>query len=111
MGVDASELRRLAADFRAVKVRTDAERAVRTAARDIESAAKSLAPTRTGALRGSISSDIDGLTAEVGPTEFYGVFVEEGTSKMAPQPFLDPATDRALPRFYADLERIAGGVL
>jgi HK97 gp10 family phage protein len=52
---------------------------VQTGALLIESEARSLAPRDTGRLQGSIHSRISGLTAEVGPTVAYGLFVEKGT--------------------------------
>ena len=50
---------------------------------------------RTGRLRGSISwrlgEDEAGLFADIGTSVTYGVYVEKGTSRMAPRPFLVPA--------------------
>ena len=66
--------------------------------------AQQKAPVDTGALKGSISADVDGLSFEVGPTVEHGLYQELGTSEMAPQPFLGPAFDQALP----EITRAAG---
>lgn len=75
----------------------------------IESLAKQAAPVRTGNLRNSISFDVsaDGLTAEIGPTASYAPFLEYGTSRMAPRPFLMPAAEAVQPQFEAALEQVA----
>ncbi|MGN7250053.1 HK97-gp10 family putative phage morphogenesis protein [Arthrobacter sp. SAFR-014] len=99
----SDDLRRLSADL-ARAARTTGQRAqivVRKTAKDIEATAKNLVPVDTGNLKGSIgTSDLrtvgrsGSLSAEIGPTANYGVFVEQGTSRMAPQPFMGPAADR-----------------
>lgn len=52
---------------------------------------------RTGRLRGSITwrlgEDLNGVYADVGSNVFYAPFVELGTSRMAPRPFLVPALE------------------
>ena len=62
--------------------------------------AKEIAPKgATGNLRRSINSTFTAggggseATAEIGPTVFYGRFVEHGTSRMSPRPYLAPAAD------------------
>lgn len=72
-----------------------ASKLVTTTARKIRDDARGLAPVDTGALRQSIIYRSHGpFAASIGPTARHGLFVERGTSKMAPQPFLGPATDR-----------------
>jgi HK97 gp10 family phage protein len=73
--------------------------ALRKTAADIERDAKILAPVDTGDLENSISTTIydGGLSAEIGPTAEYGLYVEVGTSTMPPQAFLGPASDRHIP--------------
>jgi len=55
----------------------------------------------TGRLWSSITADFrdDGLTGEVGPTVFYGKYLELGTSRMAPRPFMEPALEQNEPGF------------
>lgn len=74
--------------------------AVRRTAYAIERDAKVLCPVDTGALRNSISTSFEGdgrfrgITAEIGPTAEYGLYVEEGTSRMSGQPYLGPSYDK-----------------
>jgi HK97 gp10 family phage protein len=50
------------------------------------------APVDTGFLRDNISvSESDDTHAVVTSDAEYSIFVEEGTSKMSPQPFMQPA--------------------
>lgn len=115
ISVDASELNKLAVDLgRAGQVAGErASVAVRKSAARIEGEAKMFAPVRHGLLRNSIGTDLDsdGLGAHVGPSANYGVFVELGTSRMAPRAFMGPAFDRAQPDFVAALEQVVGDVL
>lgn len=108
MPSDFSEINRLAADLTkaGVSAGIKAAAAIKKSAMDIERDAKIAAPVDTGHLRNSISADVRGLHAEVGPTAEYGVYVEYGTSRMSPQPYLGPAFDRNAPlleRAFLDL--------
>lgn len=51
---------------------------------------------RTHQLQKSITHEVDGLVGRVGPdhTNKYGIYLELGTVRMAPRPFLRPALDR-----------------
>ena len=71
--------------------------------------AKILAPVDTGFLQGSIGMDLDadGLGFTAGPTAGYGGFVEDGTSRMAAQPYMGPAFDRRVPAAVAALAQAA----
>lgn len=110
---DFSALYELGADLKRIGDETQpmAEAAVAKAAHDIEAHAKSWVPVDTGALMNSISTDVDGLSAEVGPTVNYGVYVEYGTYKMEPRPYMETAADTVEPQFLAAMEQIAGGEL
>jgi hypothetical protein len=46
---------------------------------------------------------------EVGPTVDYGMFVEAGTSRMGPQPYMRPAFDRRAPILEQILEQLKPG--
>ena len=60
----------------------------------IESDAKGYSPVRTGNNRRSIHSDVvDGgsvISAKIGPSTDYGIYLEFGTRRMAPRPFMRP---------------------
>lgn len=67
-------------------------------------------PVRTGALQRSIRSRVikkgEEVTIELvagGGEVDYARYVEEGTSRMAPRPYLRPAVDKALPSLEADI--------
>ena len=97
----------------AVRVGARAAVVVRKVSADIEADAKALAPVDTGNLRASISREVTGdgrtrsIRAEIGPSAHYAGHVEYGTTRMAPQPYLGPATDRHAPAFTAGMEQAA----
>ena len=108
MTFDASEIYQVAAAIDKAGPRTGrlAQMAIRKTAKDIEASAKNRVPVDTGNLKGSIgTSDLrgvaqsGGLSVEIGPTANYGGFVEYGTSRMAPQPYMGPAADIHFPIF------------
>jgi len=87
-------------------------------ARDVVRKAKQLVPVDTGALRASIRiSDtseavnlgLAGSTVEAGQP--YAGFVEYGTSRMAPQPFMRPAMDSVRNPFRQDILEAAAMVV
>jgi HK97 gp10 family phage protein len=84
---------------------------VRKTAADIERDAKTFAPVDTGFLRNSIGITMAGnvyyAAAEIGPTAEYGVYVEYGTSRMAPAAYMGPAFDRHSGEFIAAMEELA----
>lgn len=113
MSWDFSEFERLAADLTTAGARAQALAtvAVGKSAFDMQARAQVAAPVDTGFLQGSISTDHRGLEAETGPTASYAPFVEGGTSRMAPQPFLFPALDAVTPGFLAAMEQVIDGSL
>lgn len=62
--------------------------------------ARTLAPKQTGHMADSIEANLlrqnygADVAVEVGPTAYYGRYVEHGTSMMPPRPFLGPAADQ-----------------
>lgn len=106
---DSSQVRRLADDMARspARVRAGASRVVAKAAYDTEGDAKDFCPVDTGKLKNSIGATIRELVAVVGPTANYGGYVEDGTSRQSPQPYMRPAFDRREPLFVRALEQIA----
>lgn len=103
MAIENGQVRAFSAVLRNAPkaVRQRAQLVVRKTAKDIERDAKLKAPYRTGNLKNSISTgdlrtvgQSGDLSAEIGPTANYGLYLEMGTSRMAPQPFMGPAADR-----------------
>ena len=115
MEFDASELRTLAADLgkAGYDATRKAQQVVRKSALDVQTVAAEKAPVDTGFLKASIGVDMagDDLTAIIGPSASYGRFVEEGTSRMAPQPYMSPALDAVTPGFVAAMEQLGGDIL
>lgn len=70
------------------------------------------APVDTGFLRGSISVEFrgDGRNGTMegiwGPAADYGAYVEFGTSRQAPQPYIGPAADQIAPDYLAAMAAI-----
>jgi phage protein, HK97 gp10 family len=94
------------------EVRRKARDVVRLSTFQVERRAKRRAPVDTGALRNSINSSFSGdglgtaFVGECGPEVHYGGFVELGTVKMAPKPYLGPAFDAVEPGFIEAMEQI-----
>ena len=115
MEFDASELRTLAADLgkAGYGATRKAQLVVRKSALDLLTVAAERAPVDTGFLKASIGVDMagDSLSAVIGPSASYGRWVEEGTSRMAPQPYMSPALNAVTPGFVAAMESIGGEML
>ena len=115
MEFDASELRTLAADLgkAGYGATRKAQQAVRKSAIDVQNIAAERAPVDTGFLKASIGVDMagDSLSAVIGPSASYGRWVEEGTSRMAPQPYMSPALNAVTPGFVAAMESLGGEML
>jgi HK97 gp10 family phage protein len=85
--------------------------AIAKTAFDIEADGKALCPVDTGFLRSSISSTIAPLEAEIGPTADYGAYVEYGTSRAGPQPYMTPSFDRRSSSLVSAIEQAGGDIL
>lgn len=120
MTFDSAEVRQLAADLRgaAEKVGPQAQQILRKSILDVTRIGKQRAPVDTGLLKSSITpSDLrrTGSTgvieAETGPTASYGGYVENGTSRQAPQPYMAPALAEVEPGFIQAIEALGGEML
>lgn len=111
--LDMAELNTLAVDLGRVpaKIVPLALAILEKSSADIERDAKIFCPVATGNLRASISRDVMGLTAEIGPTASYGAYVEFGGATRAPAAYLGPAFDRHAGQFNLAMGKIAGDVL
>lgn len=85
--------------------------AVAKATYDTEADGKANAAVDTGTMRNSITSTVSGYTGEVGPTVEYAPFVEYGTSRMGPQPFMGPALEKNVAPFIDGVADAAGDML
>lgn len=102
MGMDMSQVDALYANLENASkaVIAGAKVVIKKTALDIEANAKNIVPVDTGHLKSSIGhSDMRQLSAEhlqvdIGPTADYGLYVEVGTSHMAPQAYMGPSLDR-----------------
>ena len=82
---------------------------------DTAADARRNAPVDTGYLRSTIATEYefsgDGVIGTVEPGANYAVHVENGTSRMAPQPFLRPAFDKHRQKWIRAMEQIGAEVL
>jgi len=106
--IDASELEVLGRDISDLgqKAHDRAAQVVAKTAADISGSAARNAPYRTGNLSNSIGYDLYGLEAEIGPTASYGIFLEYGTSRMAPRPYMKPALEKHEGAFLQALSQL-----
>lgn len=92
-----------------------ADRLVRACTLQTEALGKAEAPVQTGFLRSSIGSEFERgpnhSRGETGPDTSYDIFVHGGTSRQAPNPFMDRAAAVVEPQFYAGAAAIAGSLL
>lgn len=99
--IDASELAAFGRDCigAGAKVAVASTAVVRASATEMLHIAEANAPVLTGELRGSGQVIVHGSSAEVVFTSDHAIYVEEGTSVMAPEPYLGPAFDAVEPGF------------
>lgn len=86
----------------------DARRTVAVAetANEVRDGARDRIAVRSGEARDSIETESMGpAKARVVVRAFYGQFLEHGTVKMAPRPFLLPAAEAARSSFKARIRR------
>jgi HK97 gp10 family phage protein len=97
MAWDLHQLDQLAGDIgkSGVKVAAVMRHGVATTATRVESQARAAVPVDTGTLRNSITVQVSGLSALVEARAPYASFVEYGTVRRPPQPFMVPAAQGA----------------
>ena len=113
------DLRKLSYDLKRASGRVGqlASAVIRKAALDVQREAQRLAPVDTGTLRASIGIDVLGdgraaaMSAVIGPSVHYGPYLEFGTRRMPPQPYMGPAADRVLPAFEEAMAQIVDRAL
>lgn len=109
------ELRALSASLKSAgaTITHRASLVVRRSAIALASHARANAAVDTGFMQSSIDTAFDsgGLAAIISPTAEYSVYVEYGTSRMPPQPFMSPALDAIEPSFISAMESLGGEVL
>lgn len=100
-----------APDKAVVLIRTATVKATIDTATD----ARRNAPVDTGYLRSSIATEYEfsgeGVTGTVEAGANYAVFVENGTSRMAPQPYMRPAFDKHRKKWIRAMEQVGAQVL
>ena len=75
----------------AEKIKSGLPQGLARAGKIVEGDARAHAPVDTGRLRGSITSQAQGLSCEIGTSVEYAIYQEFGTYKMKAHPFLVPA--------------------
>lgn len=76
---------------------------------NIDKNAKEFVPVKDGLLKGSIrrvTLTQDNLNHSISANTEYATFVEKGTSKQRPQPYLRPAYLIGVNRFYAKMRTL-----
>ena len=114
MGVDASELRALAAELRKQAAAIPAKVDATTRAHGLQAAAivQSNAPVDTGAHRAGIGMDVLGLAhVEVGASSEYAPYLEYGTWRTpGGQPHIIAGVESVVPAWVAAIEAIGGDI-
>lgn len=113
--IDTSEVHDLARDIirKSTTVQLDAEAEVARGGARIATTARATVRSRsyeTGELYSSISTENDGLSVEVTAGTDHAEYLEEGTSRMAAEPFMGPAFDRHIGTTIDELADVAADI-
>ena len=124
VSADWSEVNELAADLgkAGLGAASKAQQVVAKAAADVQRTGAATAQqlfkpppegASTGATANSIGVDLEngGLAASIGPTTSYAAYLEFGTRRMSPRPFMGPALDAVEPSFTAAMGQLGGDIL
>ncbi len=95
----------------AVKLARGAEVEVGKAGDESLAMARELVPVREGTLSNSLALRKEGLRVSVTAETDYEGFVEHGTSKMPPQPYMAPTLEAQGPKLQSALVKLLGGIL
>lgn len=94
-----------------------AEKVLDETAENVRKSAKARVPVRTGRLKSSIRTQkLSPLKRVVladthhAPSDSYAIFVEKGTSKMPPRPFLGSSVDDSKESFFKKVGGLINGV-
>lgn len=119
--VDASQYMVFAAELDAANARLGslATAVVTKTAYDVEADTKStiisMDAVDTGAMLNSVSTDIttggSSVESETGPTVEYAIYVHDGTSVVAPRPFMQGPFERHSAKLVEAFEQMDGGLL
>lgn len=90
----------------AAKLPDEADKIIEDRAEEIFAVSQQIVPVDTGTLQRSGSHTHTKLKSEVGYNTPYAVFVHDGTSRQAPQPYLLGAVQIVLPKLVSDLEKL-----
>lgn len=89
------------------QLKSEIASAIQGAGIDCQAEAKQLCPVDTGRLRSSIQYvKTDEMSCEVNTDVHYARFVEEGTSKQHPQPYLFPSFLKAKEGLMTELQAL-----
>lgn len=93
-------------------IQREADAIVQNTALRVETRAKKMAPVDTGYLKQHIQAKKTGmLSAEVDSTANYSIYLEMGTRKMPPKPFMRPAMKQEEVFFFQKLQNLLKGGL
>lgn len=109
MPLDMSEVNALGGRLKATAgtVKSSAQKVVQKSAKAVERGAKSAAPVGpTGQLQSEIYSATRGMSAQIISPTRYAQFVEFGTYKDAPQPYMTPALEAEAPNYLAEMAKV-----